>query len=56
MNSTQIAVEKGVDAVPCVSGWCGKIIESQNLNNGELFRFYLIFFYSVRENVFILLY
>ncbi|XP_020285569.1 uncharacterized protein LOC109855564 isoform X3 [Pseudomyrmex gracilis] len=33
MNSTQIAVEKGVDAVPCVSGWCGKIIESQNLNN-----------------------
>lgn len=34
MNSTQIALEKGVDAVPCVSGWCGKIIESQNLNNG----------------------
>ncbi|XP_019887666.1 uncharacterized protein LOC109610669 [Ooceraea biroi] len=33
MNSTQIALEKGVDAVPCVSGWCGKIIESQNLNN-----------------------
>ncbi|XP_011872606.1 PREDICTED: uncharacterized protein LOC105564671 [Vollenhovia emeryi] len=33
MNSTQIAVEKGIDAVPCVSGWCGKIIESQNLNN-----------------------
>ncbi|XP_070162897.1 UPAR/Ly6 domain-containing protein rtv [Polyergus mexicanus] len=33
MNSTEIALEKGVDAVPCVSGWCGKIIESQNLNN-----------------------
>ncbi|XP_011646450.1 uncharacterized protein LOC105433061 [Pogonomyrmex barbatus] len=33
MNSTQITLEKGVDAVPCVSGWCGKIIESQNLNN-----------------------
>ncbi|XP_018360781.1 PREDICTED: Ig-like V-type domain-containing protein FAM187A [Trachymyrmex cornetzi] len=33
MNSTQIALEKGIDAVPCVSGWCGKIIESQNLNN-----------------------
>ncbi|GAB1869646.1 hypothetical protein CAJAP_10725 [Camponotus japonicus] len=33
MNSTQIALEKGVEAVPCVSGWCGKIIESQNLNN-----------------------
>lgn len=39
MNSTQIALEKGVEAVPCVSGWCGKIIESQNLNNGELFCF-----------------
>lgn len=36
MNSTQIALEKGVEALPCVSGWCGKIIESQNLNNGEL--------------------
>lgn len=35
MNSTQIALEKGVEAVPCVSGWCGKIIESQNLNNGN---------------------
>ncbi|XP_014474495.1 PREDICTED: uncharacterized protein LOC106744334 [Dinoponera quadriceps] len=33
MNSTQIALEKGVEALPCVSGWCGKIIESQNLNN-----------------------
>ncbi|XP_024891261.1 uncharacterized protein LOC112467042, partial [Temnothorax curvispinosus] len=33
MNSTQIELEKGIDAVPCVSGWCGKIIESQNLNN-----------------------
>lgn len=41
MNSTQIAVEKGVDAVPCVSGWCGKIIESQNLNNGEHLYFIL---------------
>ncbi|KAL2721702.1 uncharacterized protein V1477_020522 [Vespula maculifrons] len=33
MNSTQIDLERGVDMVPCVSGWCGKIIESQNLNN-----------------------
>ncbi|XP_014606342.1 PREDICTED: uncharacterized protein LOC106787998 [Polistes canadensis] len=33
MNSTQIELERGVDMVPCVSGWCGKIIESQNLNN-----------------------
>ncbi|XP_032673671.1 uncharacterized protein LOC116845270 [Odontomachus brunneus] len=33
MNSTQITLEKGVEALPCVSGWCGKIIESQNLNN-----------------------
>ncbi|XP_012278352.1 uncharacterized protein LOC105698573 [Orussus abietinus] len=33
MNSTQIQEEKGVEAVPCASGWCGKIIESQNLNN-----------------------
>ncbi|XP_066591107.1 UPAR/Ly6 domain-containing protein rtv-like [Prorops nasuta] len=33
MNSTEIEMEKGVDSVPCASGWCGKIIESQNLNN-----------------------
>jgi len=48
MNSTQIAFEKGVDVVPCVSGWCGKIIESQNLNNGKLFstNSYLVIFFS----------
>lgn len=33
MNSTQIEMEKGVEAVACASGWCGKIIESANLNN-----------------------
>ncbi|KAG7198637.1 hypothetical protein KM043_005995 [Ampulex compressa] len=33
MNATQIEDEKGVSTVPCVSGWCGKIIESPNLNN-----------------------
>lgn len=35
MNSTAIEMEKGVDAVPCASGWCGKIIERQGLNNGK---------------------
>ncbi|XP_012264332.2 uncharacterized protein LOC105690806 [Athalia rosae] len=33
MNETQIEDEKGVYAVPCASGWCGKIIESQSINN-----------------------
>ncbi|OAD61736.1 hypothetical protein WN48_10219 [Eufriesea mexicana] len=33
MNSTAIEMEKGVDAVPCASGWCGKIIERQGINN-----------------------
>ncbi|XP_011494008.1 PREDICTED: uncharacterized protein LOC105359188 isoform X2 [Ceratosolen solmsi marchali] len=33
MNSTQIEEDKAVEAVPCASGWCVKIIESQNLNN-----------------------
>ncbi|CAK9804412.1 hypothetical protein ANTQUA_LOCUS4078 [Anthophora quadrimaculata] len=33
MNSTAIEMEKGVDAVPCASGWCGKIIERHGLNN-----------------------
>ncbi|XP_053972634.1 uncharacterized protein LOC128887527 [Hylaeus anthracinus] len=33
MNSTEIEMEKGVDAVPCASGWCGKIIESHGINN-----------------------
>lgn len=35
MNSTEIEKEKGVDAVPCASGWCGKILETQGLNNGK---------------------
>lgn len=35
MNSTEIETEKGVDAVPCASGWCGKIIERHGLNNGK---------------------
>lgn len=31
-NVTQISVEPGigVEAVPCASGWCGKIIETRN--------------------------
>ncbi|CAL7936718.1 unnamed protein product [Xylocopa violacea] len=33
MNATQIEMEKGVDAVPCASGWCSKIIEQHGLNN-----------------------
>lgn len=33
MNSTQIELEKGVRIETCASGWCGKIIESANLNN-----------------------
>lgn len=33
MNSTAIEMEKGVDTVPCASGWCGKIIERHGLNN-----------------------
>lgn len=28
-NITQIDDEPGVTAVPCASGWCGKVIESQ---------------------------
>lgn len=35
MNSTAIEMEKGVDTVPCASGWCGKIIERHGLNNGK---------------------
>lgn len=35
MNATQIEQEKGVETVPCASGWCMKIIESRNLNNGN---------------------
>ncbi|XP_034170961.1 QVR superfamily protein rtv [Osmia lignaria lignaria] len=33
MNSTEIEKEKGVNAVTCASGWCGKILETQGLNN-----------------------
>lgn len=28
-NVTQIENEHGITAVPCASGWCGKVIESQ---------------------------
>lgn len=37
LNSTEIQNEHGVKAEPCASGWCGKIIEAPNLNNGMLF-------------------
>ncbi|XP_026467483.1 uncharacterized protein LOC113371050 [Ctenocephalides felis] len=29
-NATQVEDEKGVEAVPCASGWCGKILEGGN--------------------------
>lgn len=29
LNVTQIENEHGIIAVPCASGWCGKVIESQ---------------------------
>ncbi|XP_053698136.1 uncharacterized protein LOC128745158 [Sabethes cyaneus] len=28
-NATQVETEHGVTAVPCASGWCGKVIEGQ---------------------------
>lgn len=28
-NVTQIENEHGISAIPCASGWCGKVIESQ---------------------------
>ncbi|XP_058443333.1 uncharacterized protein LOC131425432 [Malaya genurostris] len=28
-NATQVEGEHGVTAVPCASGWCGKVIEGQ---------------------------
>ncbi|XP_044727909.1 uncharacterized protein LOC123291624, partial [Chrysoperla carnea] len=30
LNSTLVADEKGVEAQPCASGWCGKIIEGES--------------------------
>ncbi|KAL7304987.1 hypothetical protein TKK_0002778 [Trichogramma kaykai] len=33
LNSTQIEQERGVEAVPCASNWCVKIIESQSIHN-----------------------
>lgn len=29
-NATDVENERGVETVPCSSGWCGKIIESEN--------------------------
>lgn len=28
-NVTQIESEHGITAIPCASGWCGKVIESE---------------------------
>ncbi|XP_017779974.1 PREDICTED: uncharacterized protein LOC108565170 [Nicrophorus vespilloides] len=30
LNATQADEEKGVDTIPCASGWCGKIVETEN--------------------------
>lgn len=30
INATQVELEKGVETVPCASGWCGKILETEN--------------------------
>ncbi|RZC34277.1 uncharacterized protein BDFB_006913, partial [Asbolus verrucosus] len=30
VNATQVELEKGVETVPCASGWCGKILETEN--------------------------
>ncbi|XP_049779079.1 uncharacterized protein LOC126176004 [Schistocerca cancellata] len=29
-NATQVENERGVEAVPCASGWCGKFLEGGN--------------------------
>ncbi|KAK4886357.1 hypothetical protein RN001_002628 [Aquatica leii] len=29
-NATDVEFERGVDTSPCASGWCGKIVESEN--------------------------
>lgn len=36
-NATQIENEPGITAVPCASGWCGKVIESEGTlrNDGK---------------------
>lgn len=30
INATQVEQERGVETVPCASGWCGKILETEN--------------------------
>jgi hypothetical protein len=36
VNVTHIELEKGVEAIPCASGWCGKMLETENpLKEGE---------------------
>ncbi len=29
-NASQLEFETGIDAVPCASGWCGKVIETSD--------------------------
>lgn len=36
-NATQAEVERGIETIPCASGWCGKIVETENaLKEGKL--------------------
>lgn len=44
-NVTQIENEHGITAVPCASGWCGKVIESQGTlrEDGTYDSIYFIF-------------
>lgn len=30
VNATQVDNERGIETVPCASGWCGKILETEN--------------------------
>lgn len=45
-NVTQLAKEPGIEAIPCASGWCGKVIERQGTlrTDGEQ---YFVFFEDI---------
>lgn len=45
INATQVEHERGVETVPCASGWCGKILETENaLKEGKKIIFKILSF------------
>ena len=55
-NATQVEKEQGVTAVPCASGWCGKVIEGDTSfrEDGEFFEIHFTKSFWIKQDLYIL--